>query len=202
MEIFLKNKNTVYGIEPNDAMRKGGEKVLKRFRNFRSIKGTAENTSLPYKSIDLIIAGQAFHWFKLPETKKEFRRILKRDGNVVLIWNDRDAGDPGIDTFLGEYEKILIKFGSDFKKVRQNNIDKKTFDVFFKKKYQVKEFYNYQVFDYIGLKGRLLSSSYIPLKAGKKFDLMLENLKELFDKYKKNGKIKFEYICEIYAGKI
>ena len=201
-EIFLKNKNIVYGVEPNEAMRKDGEKVLKRHKTFRSIKGTAENTTLPDKSIDLIIAGQAFHWFKLKETKREFGRILKNKGHVALIWNDRDAGNRGKESFLGEYEDILVKFGSDFKKVRQNNISKKTFNNFFKNKYRLKKFYNYQLFDYKGLKGRLLSSSYIPLKPGKKFDSMLDSLKALFDRYKKNGKVKFEYICEIYTGKI
>ncbi len=201
-EIFLGNGNTVYGIEPNKEMRKGGEKVLKKYKNFISINGCAEDTALTDSSIDLIVAGQAFHWFRIKETKKEFKRILKRNGNVVLIWNDRIIDNPKSETFLGNYESLLVEFGSDFKKVRQNNIDKKTFSNFFKNKYSIKEFYNYQIFDFKGLKGRLLSSSYIPVTPGKRYDMMIAKLRELFDKYQQNGKVKFDYICELYSGKI
>jgi ubiquinone/menaquinone biosynthesis C-methylase UbiE len=201
-EIFLKNKNTVYGIEPNSAMRKGGEKVLKKYKNFISLNGSAENTGLPANSVDIIAAGQAFHWFRIKETKIEFRRILKKEGYAVLIWNDRVTDNPKKKSFLGEYETLLIKFGTDFKKVRKNNIDNKTFNKFFKNKYNLKKFYNYQIFDFKGLKGRLLSSSYIPTERGKLYNDMIEELKKLYFKYQNKGKVKFDYICEVYSGKI
>ncbi len=84
-ELFLKNGNTVYGIEPNKEMREGGEKYLSGFKNFISINGTAEDTTLKENSIDVITAGQAFHWFDMVKAKKEFKRILKTNGYVVLI---------------------------------------------------------------------------------------------------------------------
>lgn len=201
-QIFLDNGNIVFGVEPNKEMRRGGERVLKSYKNFTSINGTAENTTLPDKSIDLIIAGQAFHWFKIKETKLEFNRILKKNGYVVLIWNDRETVNPKNKSFLGEYESLLIEFGTDFKKVRKNNIDSKTFGKFFTNKYNLKKFTNYQIFDFKGLKGRLLSSSYIPIDRGKLYDDMIAGLKNLYLRYENNGKVKFDYICEVYSGKI
>src|SRR3954467_10992955 len=62
-ELFLKNGNKVYGVEPNDAMRQKGEELLKGYPLFTSVNGSAEHTTLADRSVDLVIAGQAFHWF-------------------------------------------------------------------------------------------------------------------------------------------
>ena len=82
-EIFLKNGNLVYGIEPNAEMRNAGEVFLKKYSKFISKEGSAESTGLSELSVDIITAGQAFHWFNLEQTRKEFLRILnssKRTG--------------------------------------------------------------------------------------------------------------------------
>ncbi|MGZ6555184.1 MAG: class I SAM-dependent methyltransferase, partial [Bacteroidia bacterium] len=88
-ELFLKNGNVVYGVEPNKEMREAGERLLKGYPNFYSVDATAENTTLPTDDIDLIIAGQAFHWFDKQKCRTEFHRILKPTGTVILMWNDR-----------------------------------------------------------------------------------------------------------------
>src|SRR5579862_8232214 len=62
-ELWLKNGNRVYGVEPNREMREVGERLLAGFENFRSVDGTAEATTLPNAVIDLVTAGSAFHWF-------------------------------------------------------------------------------------------------------------------------------------------
>ena len=88
-ELFLMNGNKVFGVEPNDAMHEAGKRLMQQFRDFESIAGTAESTSLPNASVDFITAGQAFHWFCREGCRTEFERILRRDGWVVLVWNDR-----------------------------------------------------------------------------------------------------------------
>jgi len=88
-KLFLDHGNQVYGVEPNKDMRDASEKILEKYPNFLSLEGSAESTGLEDNCIDLIIAGQAFHWFDVEEAKKEFKRILKPHGNVVLIWNNR-----------------------------------------------------------------------------------------------------------------
>ena len=190
-EIFLMNGNLVYGVEPNDNMRTAAEQLLKKYSNFRSIKGSAEETNLNSNTIDLITAGQAFHWFKVNETIQEFKRILKRNGYVVLIWNNRKKS--GHD-FSIQYENFILKYGTDYKEVRknENNID----DFF---EYKLKTFSNYQNLNFEGLKGRLLSVSYIP-QEGPHFNDMLDELKELFDRNQKDGFVRIEYDTQVYYG--
>ena len=62
-ELFLANGNLVLAIEPNLEMRSAGEKYLGNQPKFESIDGTAESTTLPDRSVDFVVAGQAFHWF-------------------------------------------------------------------------------------------------------------------------------------------
>jgi len=197
-EMFLKNGNTVYAIEPNTPMREAAEKLLSKYDNFRSIDAAAENTTLPDNSIDLIVCAQAFHWFDIPKVKIEFKRILKPEGSVCLIWNERVLnGNP----FLIDYEKLLLKYGTDYANVRHENIDNNKLAEFFAGGYITKTFPNKQVFDYEGVKGRLLSSSYTPQKSSQLFEPMLAELKQIFDKNEIDGKIEFLYDTNIYINK-
>src|SRR5687767_15378176 len=74
--LFVENGNTVYGVEPNAAMREAARAYLREFPNFIDHDGTAEETNLDNSSLDFVIAAQAFHWFDAEKTRDEFRRIL------------------------------------------------------------------------------------------------------------------------------
>ena len=88
-ELFLKNGNRVYGVEPNKDMRQAGEEYLASYDGFSSIEGSAEATTLDDASVDFITAGQSFHWFAPDAARREFVRILKPGGWMVIAWNDR-----------------------------------------------------------------------------------------------------------------
>jgi len=198
-ELFLKEGNHVYGIEPNIDMRNAGETQLSKYSNFVSVEGSAENTSLNSSSVEIITAGQAFHWFDLEKTRIEFLRILKPEGWILLIWNRREKMN---NEFLKEYEKFLLKYGTDYKAIEKSKLD---FDKFFgesktERNYKYKKFDNYQIFDYDGLEGRLLSTSYIPLDDHPTFNDMMIDLKQLYDKFQQNGVIKFDYKTEVIYG--
>ena len=193
-EIFLNNGNTVYGVEPNADMRKAAEKLLEAYSNFISVDGSAEDTKLKAKNIDIITVGQAFHWFDIKQTQKEFKRILKEGGYVVLIWNNRKKSSNG---FSNEYEKFILKYGKDYKFTRKDETDIKNFF-----KYERDVFYNYQDFDFEGLKGRLLSASYIPLEDSPKYEDMIKELEIIFHKYEQDGIIRLEYDTEVYYGNL
>ena len=198
-ELFLKNGNTVYGVEPNKEMRDAGEKYLAEYKNFISINGSAENTTIKSDSIDIIAAGQAFHWFNFSKARDEFRRIAKPDGYLILIWNVRRFTDAGFGT---DYERMLIEFGSDYKEVEHKTITKSDYDNFYPGKYRTAEFSNKQLLDFEGLKGRLLSSSYSPDENSPNYKPMLERLREIFDKHRTNETVEMKYITELYYGKI
>jgi ubiquinone/menaquinone biosynthesis C-methylase UbiE len=199
-ELFLKEGNTVYGVEPNKEMREAAERLLTQYKNFKSINATAEQTTLQNNSIDLIIAGQAFHWFDKQKSKAEFQRILKPNGTVILMWNDRRTDST---LFLKAYEGFIKMFATDYKEVNHKNIDEKIFNDFFgEKKYKLKSFINYQHFDLEGLKGRILSSSYMPAEGHKNFNAMMNELEKIFDCFQQNGKVTIEYDTKIYYGKL
>lgn len=200
-KLFLNNGNLVYGIEPNLDMRSAGELILKKYSNFVSINGSAESTGLEPNTIDIITVGQAFHWFDLKKTRIEFLRILKPRGHIILIWNRRKKPE---NEFLKDYEKLLIKYGTEYTAIEKRKLD---FDNLFgesllSKGYEKKIFYNHQIFNYEGLKGRLLSTSYIPLKDSPVFFEIIEELKLLFDRYQENEMIRFEYDTEVYFGQL
>ncbi len=154
-ELFLKNKNKVFCVEPNGRMRNSAEELLKQYSGFSSLNASAESTMLNNNSIDLISAGQSFHWFDVERSKIEFKRNLKPDGWVMLIWNERLTD---VDEFAVEYENLLLKYSMDYKQVDHRNVDEKALHLFFSS-FQLKTFSNKQEFDFIGLKGRLLSST-------------------------------------------
>ncbi len=195
-EMLLRNGNKVFGVEPNKEMREAAEKLLNGYPNFISINGTSESTNLEFQSIDLITAAQSFHWFDYPKTKEEFLRILKPNGWVVLIWNSR-INDSS--SFMNEYENFLLKFSVDYSKISHKNIDDKIFRNFFNT-YESKNFSNSQSFDFEGLKGRLLSSSYIPNENNPNFYLMINELEKIFNRNENSGKVGFIYNTEIHYG--
>jgi len=192
---FLENGNTVYGVEPNASMREAAEEYLRDFPSFISHDGTAENTNLADASIDFVTAAQAFHWFDPYKTRNEFVRILKPGGYIALIWNERQ-----LDTteFLREYEKLLIRHAKDYERVRHENIDQEKLEDFFQTGYGRATFPNEQVFDYAGLLGRVLSSSYMPAEDDPAFPALEKDLRAIFTKHAEKDRIKVFYDTNIY----
>lgn len=198
--VFLQKGFAVTGVEPNKEMREAGEEFLKSEKGFTSVDGTAEATGLADHSVDLIIAGQAFHWFDAEKAKAEFKRILKPGAYVVLIWNDRrfDSTD-----FLRAYEDLLKMFGTDYAKVNHRNINEDHFDSFFGKgEWKMFSVENHQDFNFEGLKGRLFSSSYVPAEDHPDSPFMISVLKKIFLRYQEEGTVRFEYDTKVYYGKL
>ncbi len=198
-KLFLENGCRVFGVEPNAAMREAAENFLQDFPNFKSINGTSENTNLHNVSVDFVIAAQAFHWFDSAKTRNEFKRILRGKGFAALMWNERQLDSTA---FLRDYERLLIKFGTDYETVRHENITKETLQDFFQTDFEQKTFSNGQTVDFNGLKGRMLSSSYMPTAENPRFSQMLENLETLFAQHGENGKIEILYDTNIFYGQI
>lgn len=199
-KLFLENGNPVVGVEPNLEMREAGEHYLADYARFTSLDGTSEATRLPAQSMDFILAGQAFHWFDQTKTRAEFQRVLKEDGWVVLLWNDRR-----IDTtpFLRDYEALLQEFGTDYNEINHKNVqDKSVFAAFFGAAPFEASFDNVQQFDLDGLMGRLNSSSYVPSREDPRHSKMAVRAKEIFTAHQKKGKVAFEYDTRVFYGGI
>ncbi|MHA1510487.1 MAG: class I SAM-dependent methyltransferase [Promethearchaeota archaeon] len=199
-KLLLNTNNNVYAVEPNKEMRLAAEKSLQNKPNFISVDGNAENTTLKENSIDIITAAQSFHWFDQQKAKKEFLRILKPNGFIVLIWNSRKSeGSP----FLSEYENLLKSHCSDYSQVNHRNVGlEKIMHFINPKNFQRFSSQNEQIFDFEGLKGRLKSSSYTPSEEQPEYPMLMEDLEKLFRKFQLNGNVQFLYDCKMYFGPI
>lgn len=199
-EVLLKGGNPVFGVEPNPDMREAAERLLKSYPCFTSISATAEVTTLKSNSIDLITVGQAFHWFDHDKCRTEFYRVLKPDGWIALIWNDRQVNSH---PFLAAYEDLLKTYGNDYESVGHKHVESDDVAVFFKPgHFEQAVFPSAQHFDFAGLQGRLLSSSYAPEAGQPKHLPMLAALRAIFDQYQTAGKVTFEYDTSVYLGQL
>jgi len=199
-KVLLSAAKQVFAIEPNGAMRAAAEEMLCDHPQFISINGTSEQTTLPDHSVDFITAAQAFHWFNIEECKKEFRRIGKPQAWTVLIWNERRVDST---PFLRGYEKLLLTYGTDYAQVNHTRFDEAAIQDFFAPRpFELRSFENRQLFDYAGLEGRLLSSSYTPDAASQHYAEMLRALKVLFEEHQQNGVVSFDYDTNLYFGQL
>jgi SAM-dependent methyltransferase len=197
--LLLEHGNPVLGVEPNPEMRRAGEHFLRDCSGFTSLAGTAEATGIPDHSVDLVTAAQAAHWFDLPQARREFQRILKPGGWVVLIWNERRLEATA---FLREYEQLLLRYGNDYQDIRHERTSSAIEHFFAPSVFRQKCFALVQEFDYAGLEGRLLSSSYAPSPGEPGHEPMLRSLRRLFDQQQAGGRVAFEYETKVYYGQL
>ena len=199
-KLFLENGNHVIGVEPNDEMRQAGEELLSTFRIFSSVNGSAEATTLPNTSVDFVTVAQAFHWFEPKATRREFRRILRPEGFVVIVWNERLQDTT---PFLREYEELLHRFGTDYAKVSESYPRRSQIQEFFAPNtFAHKTFSNFQKFDLDGVRGRLRGSSYIPGPEQPTFAPMMAELQRSFSAHQQSGEVSMDYTTHIYFGRL
>jgi SAM-dependent methyltransferase len=196
--LFLENGNSVFGVEPNAAMRAAAMQFLAQYPRFTPVDGVSNATTLPDAAIDLVTAAQAFHWFEPESTRAEFCRILRPGGGVLLMWNERQ-----LDTtpFLVDYEQFLLDHANDYAVVRHENIDATQLESFFQGRFERATFSNVQVFDFDGLKGRMLSASYMPPEDHPNYPALIDSLANLFAKHERNGRIELLYDTNIYFSR-
>jgi SAM-dependent methyltransferase len=197
-ELFLKNGNRVYGVEPNKEMRQAGDEYLASYDGFSSIEGSAEATTLDDASVDFITAGQSFHWFEAEAARREFVRILKPGGWMVIAWNDRRMEEA---PFTRDYENILERFGIDYKKVKDSYPEAARIRSFLST-FSQRDLPNHQMLDWESLSGRLRSSSFTPTEGHPNFAPMMEELKKLFDARQQQGQVRMDYFTRIYYGQL
>jgi SAM-dependent methyltransferase len=199
-ELFLRNGNRVYGVEPNREMREAGEQLLSSYTGFASVDGRAEATTLPGASVDFVTAGQAFHWFDAVAARREFRRILRTGGWAVLAWNDRRTGGT---PFLEDYERLLVEYGTDYVEVRDKYMEEESISALYGAAgARTRDFYNEQVFDLDGLRGRLASSSYAPGPDHPNHAPMMDALGALFRRHERGGLVTVAYDTKVFYGRL
>lgn len=198
--LLVENGNVVYGVEPNREMAAVAEADLAHTGRFHGIDGRAEATTLGERSVDLITAGQAFHWFKVPESHAEFRRILRPGGGVALVWNLRRLDST---PFLRDYEAFLRRWSNDYEEVSEKYAKPESLrGLFGNGGWRERRFDSAQHFDFDGLRGRLLSSSYTPREGDPRRAEMLAALPGVFEAHARDGRVAFEYDTRMFLGRL
>jgi SAM-dependent methyltransferase len=176
----------VVGIDPNEDMLQ----QARREGGARYVRGEATATGLADASLELVAAAQAYHWFDVPASLAEFRRILRPGGHCVAFWNLRGEGP-----FMDAYDALLRAHASEYgvlQKPRQTIAALKARPEVVA--VREAEFAHAQRLDRDGLFGRAYSSSYVVHGLVDKhgFDAAL---RELFDSHASAGAIEFPYRC-------
>ena len=190
----------VHAVEPNAPMREAAESDLAGFPRFRSLAATAEKTTLPDASVAAITCAQAFHWFDRTAARAEFRRILRPDGWVFLIWNERETDETS--PFGDDYHALLDSIGQEYSKIHSSRIDQHLETFFLPGTYQKKTFYNPQDMTWEVLRGRFLSSSYVPPEEDPRQPLLLAELERIFHRHEQDGKVVFRQDSFVYFGQL
>jgi SAM-dependent methyltransferase len=186
----------VIGVEPNDDMR---SRALAAGLDVRL--GTAEATGLPAACADLVLAAQAFHWFRPSPALAEFHRLLRPGGRCALIWNEPDDADPA----TAAYRAALRSTTSEPRLLdRQSDSGLALMSDPHFHNAQRLSFSHEQSCDRIGLLGRAASVSYAPRDAegAARLESMLS---EVFAEHAVAGRITLRYetvltIAERAAG--
>lgn len=196
-EQLLNRGYRVYAVEPNADMRKKAEERLSKYKGFASVDGADSNTNLPDESVHFITAAQAFHWFDADAFKKECKRILKRNGWVIIAYNSRDE-QAACTKALADLHR---KFNSEFHGF-SNGIGDEKCRAFFDGNCEIFRTDNSQNYDREGYINRVLSSSYSLSESDERYAEYLKAINIVFDTFAVNGTITEPIYTVAYIGAI
>ncbi len=196
---FLEAGYPVIGVEPNDPMRKEGNKHLAAYPNFRSVKGTSEATSLADHSTDLVLAAQVFHYFDIDKSRLEALRILRPPGWFVAMWNHRNHQSAPLHQ---QYEAILRRYCPEYLILADLYRSPSRAAAFFPQGYHNATLPNPQQLNWELFEARIESASYIPKPTQPEYARFMAEMKQLFDAHAHNGMVQFDLEIWIHWGQL
>jgi len=188
----------VTAIEPNAEMRQAADLMLAGMAGYSSADGCAESIPLEAGSVDLITAAQAFHWFEIEQARAEFLRVLKPDGQVALIWNDRVMED----SLHAALDKVFGEFGGQQRAALVTREDRSGVSRFFGAGAR-KEFCwpHSHSLDEDGLLSLVFSRSYMPGRDADDGRRVVERVRQIFGQFVVGGKVEVRYRTTAYLGR-
>ncbi len=198
-EVFLANGNPIIAIEPNADMRAICLRLQTPSSSLTIIDATAEATTLPNHSIDLVAAGRAFHWFDRDRALTEFRRILKPDGWVTLVSVGRSKDESQHST---DFERLLIEHGTDHTYVRAGLRVHEDLHTLFTRDWHHEEIHGVLPLNWESFFGHTMSLSMTPKPTDPRFPQFLKALEGFFNRYATNGILTLPTTCWISAGRL
>lgn len=185
---------TLYAIEPNAAMRS----AIPANTRITTVDGTAEKTTLPNASVDIITAFQAYHWFDPGAVLAEAARIAKPRARFAAVWNHRDRDD----AFTGAFEAVVDRYdlsGGDIDRSRRAGTVFSDLESAGWKNVRKIVASHEQPLDFDAMIGFVRSASYLP-RDGDRYDAMAAELRELFQREAARSPVRFIWTTEAYIG--
>lgn len=197
---LLERGSLVYGVEPNEDMRKKACQELAAYETFRLVNGTDAATTLKGHSVDFITAAQAFHWFDGLLFREECRRILKERGMVFLVWNTRDPHSE----VNQKSARIFARYCPDFKGFSGGmQKDDRKIREFFDGNYQCREFAHPLVYrEKHTFISRCLSASYSLKEGQEHYGEYMAELSELYETCAGAHGLTVENHTVVYFGRV
>ena len=195
---FMRAGNLVYGVEPNAAMRAAAEAAFAAEPHFISIDGSAEATTLPDQSMDLVTAGQSFHWFDPEAARREWKRILFSGGRALIVFNSRRVEAT---PFMRGYDEYLVAHAVDYQGVDHRRLLGENLRSFLDDMIEWR-FDSARPMTFDELCGLSRSSSYVPGPDHPTHAAFFEGLRELFDTHATHGSVEMLYQTEAYVGRV
>jgi SAM-dependent methyltransferase len=199
-ELFLDAGYRTFAVEPNPEMRAYADAAFAGRNGFVSVDGTAQATTLPAASVDAVAAGQAFHWFDPEAARDEWERIVRPGGWAILVWNlRRERSTP----FMSAYDALIHRFATDMKLARAERADESAMATLFRgRKPASRVLSHVHDMDRDTLRGRVVSSSFMPGEAEPGHREMQAAIDATFDAHAEGGFVRFEYDTPLFYGRL
>jgi ubiquinone/menaquinone biosynthesis C-methylase UbiE len=152
-----------------------------------TLLGAAEAIPLPDESVDAVVCGQSFHWFRADEALAEIRRVLRPGGGLGLIWNSRDPDDP----LQAEVTALIGPFVPAGRPPVSKSVDAVTGEV------EQGSFPFEQELDADTVADRILSISFVAAAPPERQAELADALRALVEA--RGGHVSFRYVSEAYA---
>ena len=198
-QLFLEYGNAVVAVEPNAGMRAVCERLASAWPGLTVMHATAEATGLEDASVDFVAAGRAIHWFDQAQAAKEFRRILRPEGRLLLAYNGRALDDTPQSQ---EYEALLREHGTEYDLSRARYTLDPYVDAFFAGgEFLRDDIRGEQRLTREELLGQTQSLSFAPKPGDPKYQGMQQALREFYGKWQDDGIVVMSTVCRVACGR-
>jgi SAM-dependent methyltransferase len=179
----------VIASDPDEAMR---ARLREQAPEARVIAATAERIPLHASSVDVVAAGQAFHWFDADRAWPEIARVLRPGGSLALVWNSGDMRVPWVRKVLTLVDSERDDDGWD--PFAESSVFELTDHTSIK---------HWQAFDRETLLGFVASSSKAATAAAAERDHIMATVGALYDSYGRGPDgLLMPWIANCYRGKV
>ncbi|NJL47215.1 MAG: class I SAM-dependent methyltransferase [Leptolyngbyaceae cyanobacterium SM2_5_2] len=199
--LLARSEVKVWAVEPSAAMRESASPHAQ----VEFLAGSAEAIPLPSASVDVVSSFQAFHWFDFQTSLQEFRRVLKPQGRLALVWSFWDGRDPITHT----YSRLVLESAPKAQTVgpAKSWLDRLHYRLFWQgirlpgfTRLTRQEFNHTQTLDGQGLVGLAYSQGFTPA-AGDAWNALVTKILALYQEHQDNqGQVTLRYRTRLYLA--